>query len=131
MSKIKGFTDEGIRIRIELYREEKILNLFFIGEIYIADKNIEERLENYFEDLYDNITEHVKYINMDFIKLSAISSYGIRILINWLKKFYSYNETDDNKYIISIIFDHNIEWQETTFASLKEIFSKNVEYKEK
>ncbi|MFW5800347.1 MAG: hypothetical protein ACOCV8_06010 [Spirochaetota bacterium] len=128
---MKSFSNESVRITAVRNQEEKSVEITFTGELFIKNEKTEEQLSNYFKYLYNEIYDKIKNITMDFSELNTISSYGIRILINWLKKFDNYNNNAsiEDKYKINIVYDEQIEWQETTFLSLKEIFRNLAEFK--
>ncbi len=123
---MKNFTIENLRVTNQ--EKNDTINIVFDGELYIKSEETEKAIADYFDKLHDN-TLNFKNITLDFTHLNAISSYGIRILINWMKKFHLYNETNSAKYKITILYDNQIEWQEATFLSLKEIFGSLAEYK--
>ncbi len=120
------FSNNNIRIEAKDIDKEH-LEIVFKGELYIVNEESEKEVGGYFDKLLSEFFKH-KIIILDFTNLNSMSSYGVRLLIEWMKKFQEYNRINNTGLEIKIIYDNNIEWQEATFTSLKEIFSSFTEY---
>lgn len=128
---MKNYVEEGVSIIIKEVDDDKSMLITLNGEMFIKSEKTEGELTNYFNEIYKYSLENNRTrITMDFLNLHSISSYGIRIIINWIKKLSEKNKKNNNLYHLIIIYNRKIEWQETTFLSLNEIFKDFVEYKE-
>lgn len=126
-NKVKKYIDDKLKVTVVPSDDESI-TIFFDGELYIADDHTEERLQHYFDYLFIKSTNY-KEIFMNFKNLHSISSYGIRLIITWLKKLHDYiKKNNEVNHKVHIYYDDDIEWQEPTFLSLKEIFKEIADF---
>jgi anti-anti-sigma regulatory factor len=120
------FYNDSIRIEANEI-DENHLEIVFKGELYIINEKFEKEVIEYFDNLLKEFFKH-KVIILDFTNLNSMSSYGVRLIIEWMKKVQTFNKQNNSNFEVKIIYDNSIEWQEATFTSLKEIFNTFAEY---
>jgi hypothetical protein len=71
----------------------------------------------FFEQIHNNIIENgIKYVELDFSKLTFLNSSGIKTLIKWITKVTPLPA--DKKYNFKVIANSQITWQETSLKML-------------
>lgn len=87
----------------------------FSGDIDV--QNPEPIFVPYFEKIHTKIIETaIKYVELDFSKLTFLNSSGIKTLIKWITKVTPLSA--DQKYRFKIIANSEITWQETSLKML-------------
>ncbi len=87
----------------------------FSGDIDI--QNPEPIFVPFFEQIHANVLkEDIKYVELNFTKLTFLNSSGIKTLIKWITKVTPLPA--DKKYRFKIIANKEITWQETSLKML-------------
>jgi len=87
----------------------------FSGDIDI--QNPEPIFVPFFEQIHTSIlNEGIKYVELNFTKLTFLNSSGIKTLIKWITKVTPLPA--DKKYRFKIIANKEITWQETSLKML-------------
>jgi hypothetical protein len=86
-----------------------------VGDIDV--QNPEPIFVPFFEQIHNNIIENgIKYVELDFSKLTFLNSSGIKTLIKWITKVTPLPA--DKKYNFKVIANSQITWQETSLKML-------------
>lgn len=89
--------------------------LTFSGSIDMQDPG--KVLDPFFERLHNQvINNQIKNIKADFFSLDYLNSSGIKSLINWLIKIPALPE--GSRYKVSLLYNSDITWQETSLKVL-------------
>lgn len=100
---------------VELTDLDNGVKVNFSGDIDI--QNPEPIFVPFFEQIHNNIIENgIKYVELDFSKLTFLNSSGIKTLIKWITKVTPLPA--DKKYNFKVIANSQITWQETSLKML-------------
>lgn len=100
---------------VELIDINEGVKVTFVGDIDV--QNPEPIFVPFFEQIHANVIENgVKYVELDFSKLTFLNSSGIKTLIKWITKVTPLPA--DQKYNFKIIANSQITWQETSLKML-------------
>ena len=98
--------DTGVRLILE-------------GDIDMRDTSVE--FLPYLMKIHDAMTRNnLTSISLDLSKLTFMNSNGIKSLINWIMK--AGELPPEKRYLINIIANSNIAWQESTLPVLRKLF---------
>ena len=100
---------------VELFDIETGVKVVFSGDIDV--QNPEPIFLPFFEQIHNKIIEtNVKFVELDFTKLTFLNSSGIKTLIKWITKVTPL--PSDQKYNFLIKASSEITWQETSLKML-------------
>ncbi len=100
---------------VELLDIPQGVKVTFSGDIDV--QNPEPIFVPFFEQIHSNVIANgVKYVELDFSKLTFLNSSGIKTLIKWITKVTPLPA--DKKYNFKIIANSQITWQETSLKML-------------
>ncbi|HBD93427.1 MAG: hypothetical protein A2015_05525 [Spirochaetes bacterium GWF1_31_7] len=100
---------------VELLDIPQGVKVTFSGDIDV--QNPEPIFVPFFEQIHSNVIANgVKYVELDFSKLTFLNSSGIKTLIKWITKVTPLPA--DQKYNFKIIANSQITWQETSLKML-------------
>lgn len=100
---------------VELVDIPQGVKVTFSGDIDV--QNPEPIFVPFFEQIHSNVISNgVKYVELDFTKLTFLNSSGIKTLIKWITKVTPLPQ--DQKYNFKIIANSQITWQETSLKML-------------
>ena len=100
---------------VELTDLSNGVKVLFNGDIDV--QNPEPIFMPFFEEIHNKIIEvGIKYVELDFTKLTFLNSSGIKTLIKWITKVTPL--PTDKKYRFKIIANSEITWQETSLKML-------------
>lgn len=103
------------KANVELVDIANGVKVLFNGDIDV--QNPEPIFVPFFEQIHANmIAQGVKYVELDFSKLTFLNSSGIKTLIKWITKVTPLPA--DQKYNFKIIANSQITWQETSLKML-------------
>ncbi len=103
------------KANVELVDIANGVKVLFNGDIDV--QNPEPIFVPFFEQIHANmIAQNVKYVELDFSKLTFLNSSGIKTLIKWITKVTPLPA--DQKYNFKIIANSQITWQETSLKML-------------
>lgn len=95
------------------------IRLVLKGDIDMRDTSVE--FLPYLMKIHDvMVNNNVTGINLDLSGLTFMNSNGIKSLINWIMK--AGELPPEKRYIINIIANSNIAWQESTLPVLRKLF---------
>jgi hypothetical protein len=110
---IEDFNAESATIKCQSGTDD--VTLAFLGSIEMQDPG--KILDPYFEKLHQLIVSNkIKVVKADFTALEYLNSSGIKCLINWLIRIPALSE--DSKYKVSLLYNPEITWQETSLKVL-------------
>ncbi|OHD10974.1 MAG: hypothetical protein A2086_09115 [Spirochaetes bacterium GWD1_27_9] len=91
------------------------IKVTFTGDIDV--QNPEPIFVPFFEQIHNKVIQNsVKYVELDFSKLTFLNSSGIKTLIKWITKVTPLPA--DQKYRFKIVANSEITWQETSLKML-------------
>ena len=91
------------------------IKVAFSGDIDV--QNPEPILVPFFDQIHSKIVANgIKYVELDFTRLTFLNSSGIKTLIKWITKVTPLPA--DQKYRFKIIAKSEITWQETSLKML-------------
>lgn len=100
---------------VELIDIANGVKINFSGDIDV--QNPEPIFVPFFDQIHAKVLENgVKYVELDFTKLTFLNSSGIKTLIKWITKVTPLPA--DQKYNFKIIASSQITWQETSLKML-------------
>jgi len=100
---------------VELVDIANGMKLTFSGDIDV--QNPEPIFVPFFEQIHNKLIENnIKYVELDFSKLTFLNSSGIKTLIKWITKVTPL--PPEKKYRFKIIANSEITWQETSLKML-------------
>ena len=103
------------KANVELTDLDNGVKVNFVGDIDV--QNPEPIFVPFFEQIHNNIIENgIKYVELDFSKLTFLNSSGIKTLIKWITKVTPL--PTDKKYNFKVIANSQITWQETSLKML-------------
>lgn len=103
------------KANVELVDIANGVKVTFTGDIDV--QNPEPIFVPYFEVIHSKVIENgVKYVELDFSKLTFLNSSGIKTLIKWITKVTPLPA--EQKYRFKIIANSEITWQETSLKML-------------
>lgn len=100
---------------VELIDIANGMKVIFSGDIDV--QNPEPIFMPFFEQIHNKLIENnIKYVELDFAKLTFLNSSGIKTLIKWITKVTPL--PSEKKYRFKIIANSEITWQETSLKML-------------
>ncbi len=100
---------------VELIDIANGMKVIFSGDIDV--QNPEPIFVPFFEQIHNKVIENnIKYVELDFTKLTFLNSSGIKTLIKWITKVTPLPA--EKKYRFKIIANSEITWQETSLKML-------------
>ncbi len=103
------------KANVELSDISNGVKVTFTGDIDV--QNPEPIFVPYFESIHNKVIENgVKYVELDFTKLTFLNSSGIKTLIKWITKVTPLPA--EQKYRFKIVANSEITWQETSLKML-------------
>ena len=103
------------KANVELTDISNGVKVTFTGDIDV--QNPEPIFVPYFELIHNKVIENgVKYVELDFTKLTFLNSSGIKTLIKWITKVTPLPA--EQKYRFKIVANSEITWQETSLKML-------------
>lgn len=100
---------------VELIDIANGVKVTFSGDIDV--QNPEPIFVPFFEQIHNKVIENnIKYVELDFSKLTFLNSSGIKTLIKWITKVTPLSP--DKKYRFKIVANSEITWQETSLKML-------------
>lgn len=103
------------KANVELTDIANGIKVAFTGDIDV--QNPEPIFVPYFESIHAKVIENgVKFVELDFSKLTFLNSSGIKTLIKWITKVTPLPA--DQKYRFKIVANSEITWQETSLKML-------------
>jgi len=107
------------KVSISLLEEESGARLVFDGIIDMREPGIE--ISPYLAKIHDAlIFFKEKTITIDFTLLEFMNSSGIKTVITWIMRLNDL--ANDERYQISIRFNPDITWQESSVHVMKQLF---------
>ncbi len=114
------------KANVELVDIEDGVKAVFSGDIDV--QNPEPIFVPYFEEIHSKVIENgIKYVELDFFKLTFLNSSGIKTLIKWITKVTPLPA--DKKYKFKVIANSQITWQETSLKMLSMLAPGLIEIK--
>jgi hypothetical protein len=111
---------------VELKDIENGVSVSFIGDIDV--QNPEPIFLPFFDKIHTKVIEAgVKFIELDFTRLTFLNSSGIKTLIKWITKVTPL--PNDQKYRFLILANSEITWQETSLKMLSMLAPGLIEIK--
>ena len=110
---MKDFSSEKLTIEIENKNNEIIMN--WIGKNY--ENEVVPILKKYIEEFIENFNEEdkEKELKINLKKLELLNSSSIPIIITLIVN------VEKNKIKTQVIYNSNLEWQESTFTIIKKL----------
>ncbi len=100
---------------VELSDISNGMKVTFSGDIDV--QNPEPIFVPFFEQIHNKVLENsIKYVELDFSKLTFLNSSGIKTLIKWITKVTPL--PIEKKYRFKIVANSEITWQETSLKML-------------
>lgn len=100
---------------VELSDISNGMKVTFSGDIDV--QNPEPIFVPFFEQIHNKVLENsIKYVELDFSKLTFLNSSGIKTLIKWITKVTPL--PIEKKYKFKIVANSEITWQETSLKML-------------
>ncbi|HNZ26032.1 MAG TPA: STAS domain-containing protein [Spirochaetota bacterium] len=100
---------------VELSDISNGMKVTFSGDIDV--QNPEPIFVPFFEQIHNKVLENnIKYVELDFSKLTFLNSSGIKTLIKWITKVTPLPV--EKKYRFKIVANSEITWQETSLKML-------------
>jgi hypothetical protein len=111
---------------VELKDIENGVSVSFSGDIDV--QNPEPIFLPFFDKIHTKVIEAgVKFIELDFTRLTFLNSSGIKTLIKWITKVTPL--PNDQKYRFLILANSEITWQETSLKMLSMLAPGLIEIK--
>lgn len=110
---IENVTTE--KANVELFDIDNGVKVIFTGDIDV--QNPEPIFVPFFEKIHDAVVDKgIKYVELDFTKLTFLNSSGIKTLIKWITRVTPL--PPEKKYNFKIMANSEITWQETSLKML-------------
>lgn len=106
------------KLTVQIVPSNDVIRLNIRGSFEV--KNTNDVIALYFDSVHDKIiNSNVRLIELDITGLSFINSSGIATLVSWFMKIPLL--PDDKKYLITILFNSKVHWQNNGLQVLKKI----------
>ncbi len=107
------------RVKLSVDDENDGVRVVLSGMIDMRDPSVE--ILPYLLRLHEEVMKNdIKYITADFSDLTFMNSSGIKSIISWIMKLNDIPE--EKRYIINIIHNPEITWQESSIQVMQQLF---------